>query len=147
MKIKLFALLIVFSISAKGQEFTVFYKEKRVPAQVSNHVSDSKDIWAYINKHSNKIVARSKNPDSLRARLKRFTDSLEKASSDRKKIEKPALIPSYDFYTILKLAKNKSIYYPQEPVENDTVINQTLDEKGNTYTNGRINYNNSEIIF
>jgi len=32
-------------------------------------------------------------------------------------------------------------------VENDTIINQALDEKGNVYTSGRINYNNSEIIY
>jgi len=39
------------------------------------------------------------------------------------------------------------LYYPQQHVENDTIINKALDEKGNAYTSGRINYNNSEIIY
>jgi len=153
MKIKLFVLFIVFSVSVKSQEFTVFYKEKRKPAKVTSQspgVDESElEVYSQELNRIKKALRTLKNKDSIAIYDKMYEEQLIKLVMHSKKIkrEQGLSIPVYDFVTVLKAGSKKSLYYPQEKVSNDSISESNINEKGKSIVNQRINYNNSEIIY
>ncbi|MFD2561501.1 GLPGLI family protein [Aquimarina rubra] len=152
MKRLLLAIIILLFSSAKAQELTVFYKEKRKPAQVSTRQAqmDMEEFEVYmveIAKIKASIKA-DKDRDSLDYFRKKMQEQADKISAHSMKIKrKPLEIPEYDYITVLKIDHEKSLYYPQEQVGNDTVSETRTNKKGREFKRERINYNNSEIIF
>jgi len=70
MKVKLFILFFIFSFAIQSQEFTVFYKEKRVPAQVSIKESfDYSEVDLFYNRELAKINAARKRQKKINLRL------------------------------------------------------------------------------
>ncbi|WP_378184050.1 GLPGLI family protein [Aquimarina sp. SS2-1] len=152
MRIQLFIVLMLFTFSAKSQEFTVFYKEKRKPAQVSTREEapdmDLFDKYAVEIAMIKAAINADKDKDSIEYNRKRIQEIADKMSADSKKIKrKPLEIPAYDYITVLKIDKEKSLYYPQEKVGNDTVSETRTNKKGREFKRERIHFNNSEIIF
>ncbi|MBQ4822386.1 GLPGLI family protein [Aquimarina sp. MMG016] len=93
MKIILLSIFVMISFVAKSQELTVFYKEER-----RAHYSQ------------------------LRSSVhKRFTSEEDLALIKDKAKVQGNQFAWFEFTSVLRIDKNKSIYYPQEEISNDTV--------------------------
>ncbi|WP_299899611.1 GLPGLI family protein [uncultured Aquimarina sp.] len=154
MKIKLLIILFFISFLGKCQEITVFYKEKRKPAQVSTKESfDTDEISDYYREQFAKIKEAIKSGVSkdsimlIREELEKEGERISAKISEREKNKKPLTIPYYDYITVLRINKEKSLYYPQNEVSNDTVSHSRTSKKGRELVDERINYNDSEIIY
>lgn len=154
MKIKLLIILFFISFLGKCQEITVFYKEKRKPAQVSTKESiDTDEISDYYREQFAKIKEAIKSGVSkdsimlIREELQKEGERISAKISEREKNKKPLTIPYYDYITVLRINKEKSLYYPQNEVSNDTVSHSRTNKKGRELVDERINYNDSEIIY
>ncbi|MGY3793635.1 GLPGLI family protein [uncultured Aquimarina sp.] len=154
MKIKLLIILFFISFLGKCQEITVFYKEKRKPAQVSTKESfDTDEISDYYREQFAKIKEAIKSGVSkdsimlIREELEKEGERISARISEREKNKKPLTIPYYDYITVLRINKEKSLYYPQNEVSNDTVSHSRTNKKGRELVDERINYNDSEIIY
>ena len=154
MKIKLLIILFFISFLGKCQEITVFYKEKRKPAQVSTKESfDTDEISDYYREQFVRIKEAIKSGVSkdsimlIREELEKEGERISAKISEREKNKKPLTIPYYDYITVLRINKEKSLYYPQNEVSNDTVSHSRTSKKGRELVDERINYNDSEIIY
>ncbi|WP_299211466.1 GLPGLI family protein [uncultured Aquimarina sp.] len=152
MKKLLLPTVILFSVILNAQKITVFYKEKRVPTQVSTRQEqfDPEEFSEYRTEIKKIIAAMraDKDKDSTQIFREMLQEQADKMSAhSMKKRRKPLEIPEYDFITVLKVDHKKSLYYPQEKVSNDTLSETRTNEKGRKYTREHINYNDSEIIY
>ncbi|WP_299607800.1 GLPGLI family protein [uncultured Aquimarina sp.] len=158
MKKILISIIVLTSFMAKSQELTVYYKEKRKPAQVKKKESfDYTEIDSFLIEGMKKFRATHKpgvGKDSIQLYNQKFravSDSLYAIVKEKlKKKERnkaPLAIPSYDYITILKVNKKESLYYPQDNVSNDTVSRTSFNKKGKELVDEQINYNDSEIIY
>ncbi|WP_299444052.1 GLPGLI family protein [uncultured Aquimarina sp.] len=152
MKTVLIIAIALISFAAKSQEITVFYKEKMQPAQVSTRHEpiDLEELSEYKAEIRKIVAAMSadKDKDSTEIFRKMMQDQADKMSAHSMKIaRKPLKIPTYDYITVLKINHEKSLYYPQEKVSNDTLSETRTNKNGSEFTRERINYNNSEIIY
>ncbi|MHA7057724.1 GLPGLI family protein [Aquimarina sp. M1] len=152
MKPLLLPLIMLYFSVAKSQQMTVFYKEKRKPAQVSTRhaqpdMAELNIFMAEIAKIKASIKA-DKDRDSLDYYRKKIQEQANKISSHvRNNPPKPLDIPEYDFITVLKIGDKESLYYPQEKVGNDTISETRTNKRGLEFKRERINYNDSEIIY
>ncbi|GAA0729136.1 hypothetical protein GCM10009430_38950 [Aquimarina litoralis] len=154
MKIKLLIIFFFISFLGKCQEITVFYKEKRKPAQVSTKQSfDTDEISDHYRKQFSKIkeaIKSGMSKDSIllmREELEKEGERISARINERERNKKPLTIPYYDYITVLKINKEKTLYYPQNEVSNDTVSRSRRNKKGRELVDERINYNDSEIIY
>ncbi|AXT50641.1 GLPGLI family protein [Aquimarina sp. BL5] len=152
MKKLLLPTVVLFSVILNAQQITVFYKEKRIPDQVTtkNGHFDSLEFEVYMLEMA-KIKAAiyaDKDKDSLDYYRNKIQEEVNKMMIHSKKIERKSLnIPEYDYITVLKIRALKSLYYPQEEVGNDTVSEIRTNRKGREFKRERINYNNSEVVY
>lgn len=156
MKTKLLIIVFFISFSGKSQEITVFYKEKRKPAQISRRHApmDTEHFKVYMDEIK-RIKAASiadKDKDSTDIFRQMIQEQANKMSAHSMKIfketkKKSLDIPAYDFVTVLKIKNENSLYYPQEKVSNDTVSYTRTNKTGREFVDERVNYNNSEIIY
>ncbi|MBW1295932.1 GLPGLI family protein [Aquimarina litoralis] len=154
MKIKLFIAMFLVSFLGKSQEITVFYKEKRRPAQVSTKQSFDNDELTKLYKEKfaeiKEAIKSGVSKDSIikiREELIKEGNRIAERINEREKSKRPLTIPYYDYITILKINHQKSLYYPQDKVSNDTVSHSRTNKQGRELVDERINYNDSEIIY
>ncbi|KAA1244290.1 GLPGLI family protein [Aquimarina sp. RZ0] len=147
MKIKLLLLIILIYLKVQSQDFTVLYRENRVPYQ--SVVKEKSDV-NQINLKNVKIRFNHKNSDSIEIQKKfyRKIDSINKLAKELQ-IEKKRhkKIDTYEFITVLRVSGDKSIYYPQENVSNDTLISTVVSASGLRSSKKIINYNDMEVIY
>lgn len=143
MKRYLVPFLILFTISSYAQQVTVFYKEKRIPAKSKRKNSEFKGRVELA-----KAALPENDPDSLYVDVRRRVDSMRKEMDELRKYDFILEdIPNYKFTTILRVDKDKSLYYPQEKVQNDTVSKKVITPSGYLIEKYIINFYNSEIVY
>jgi len=104
MKIKLFILFFIFSIAIQSQELTVFYNGEQRAGYTQSR-SDNLDF--------------EPNENDL-AMIE------ELITSHRDELSK------HTFVSVLKIDKNKSIYYPKDKILNDTLVNNISYQRNDT---------------
>lgn len=139
-------ILLVIALSAipsKAQQLTVFYKEKRIPAK-----SEKNNSKYMARVELGEAALPENDPDSLYVDVRRRVDSIRKKIKERKKYDFVLEdIPEYKFTTVLRVEGNKSLYYPQEKVQNDTVSKEVTTGSGEVIRKSIINYYDSEIVY
>ncbi len=139
-------LLLTFTLSTlslNAQQETIFYKEKRVPAK-----SKKKNSKYTARVELGEAALPENDPDSLYVDVRRRVDSIRRKIEERKKYDFVLEdIPEYKFTTVLRVGKNKSLYYPQERVQNDTISKQVTTDTGEVISKYIINFYNSEVIY
>ncbi|WP_299313552.1 hypothetical protein [uncultured Aquimarina sp.] len=106
MKTQLIVIITLILFAVKSQEITVFYKEKRQPAQVSNrHESIDLEEFSEYRIEIRKITAAMRaDKNSTEIFRKMIQDEAYKMSAHSKKlVREPLKIPAYDYITVLKI--------------------------------------------
>ncbi|WP_405207587.1 GLPGLI family protein [Aquimarina sp. LLG6339-5] len=152
MKKLLLLIIVLFSITMRSQQMTVFYKEKRIPSQVNTRYDHSGEkeieLLAIEIIQLKATMKAEKNKDSIQVYEQRIQDLLSKLKVHTVRNKQKSLkIPKYDYITVLKLENKKTLYYPQNKAGNDTVSQEGTNEKGDNFKNVRINYYDSEVIY
>lgn len=150
MRMILISVLSLFFFVGNSQELTVFYKEKSKPAQsLVKESVDYSQVTLFFSKEMGKLykaIDNGMNKDSIpwyEQEIQRKADSVFYDIKRKADEKKPLKIPTYDYVTILKVNKNKSLYYSQNQVDNDTISRANFNEKGEKSVDARINYNDS----
>ncbi|AXT60304.1 GLPGLI family protein [Aquimarina sp. AD10] len=136
-------IIALVALSSNAQQLTVFYKEKRVPAK-----SKKKNSMYMGRVELSEMALPENDPDSLYVEARRSFDSIRKKMEEYKKYDFVLEdIPEYRFTTVLRIDKNRSLYYPQEKVQNDTISKQVTTSSGEVIKKFIINFYNSEIVY
>ncbi len=143
MKKSILIIISLFTMSSYSQQITVFYKEKRVPAK------SKKNNSAFMGRiELMEVMLPENDPDSLYADARRRIDSIKRKIDELRTYDFVLDdIPEYRFTTVLRVDGNKSLYYPQEKVQNDTVSKKLTTPSGQVIEKYIINFYDSEIIY
>ncbi len=138
-----YLVIAMSTLCSNAQQFTVFYKDKRTAAK-----SKKKQSGFITSVSLSESALPENDPDSLYVDVRRRVDSLKKIIVESEKYDFDLEnIPEYEYTTVLKIDGRRSLYYPQEKVNNDTVMKQVTTKSGHVISKGLINYYDSEIVY